>query len=178
MTERCNICNWPLSNGGCEQGDCAYRPSEPREKARIAKRREDVANGCTCGPVSTMARECPVHWPAYTVRAIEAATAAANTVKDVLGADREAIARTAASGALSDIAELVLDQLPQPARRIAQALWSKFADAVIERQVQLAVVQAPSLTVVDERTPGAPSSVELVDERGSNSTTDPLSTTP
>ncbi len=97
---------------------------------------------------------------------------------DLLSHDAQRIARTAAAGALSDIAELVLDQLPQPARRIAQALWSKFADAVIERQVQLAVVQAPSLTVVDERTPGAPSSVELVDERGSNSTTDPLSTTP
>jgi hypothetical protein len=30
----------------------------------------------------------------------------------------------------------------------------------------------------DERTPGAPTSVELVDERGSNPTTDPSSTTP
>jgi hypothetical protein len=166
VTERCNICNWPLSNGGCEPDDCAYRPTEPREKARIAKRREDVANGCTCGPVDTTARECPVHWPAFTVRAIKAATSAANTVKDVLGTDRATFARTVATDTLNDMAAALIGRLPYIAQGVAQKVWSEVSAAIIERQVQRAVVQAPSLTVVDERTPGAPSSVELVDERG------------
>ncbi|MBT9557366.1 MAG: hypothetical protein IV100_15105 [Myxococcales bacterium] len=107
-----------------------------------------------------------MHWPEYTVRSIEAAAAAANTVKDVLGTDRATFARTVATDTLNDMAAAVIGRLPYIAQGVAQKLWSELSAAIIERQVQRAVVQAPSLTVVDERTPGAPTSVELVDERG------------
>lgn len=164
MSARCNICNWPLSNGGCEPDDCAYRPSEPREQARIAKRREDVANGCTCGPVDTTARECPIHWPEHTVRAIEAGAARARASIDRLAQDRETIA----TDAVNALGELILPHVPAPYRAMLQKLWTKYGPIAVER----ATVRAASVTVVDERTPGAPSSVELVDERshGGNKT--------
>jgi hypothetical protein len=69
------------------------------------------------------------------------------------------------------MAAAVIGRLPYIAQGVAQKLWSELSAAIIERQVQRAVVQAPSLTVVDERTPGAPSSVALVDERTPETTT-------
>lgn len=73
---------------------------------------------------------------------------------DLLTSDRETIATTA----LNAMAELLLARLPQPARAIAQALWTELAPVA----VKVAVVKAPSVLVVDER--GAGSTVDLVDE--------------
>lgn len=79
---------------------------------------------------------------------------------DVLTQDRATIA----ASAVNVLGELILPHVPAPYRWVLQKLWTQFAPVAIER----AVMKAPSLTVVDERTPGAPSSVELVDERTVN----------
>lgn len=76
-------------------------------------------------------------------------------MSDLLARDRETIATTA----LNAMAELLLDRIPQPARAIAQALWTELAPVA----VKVAVVTAPSVLVVDER--GSGSVVDLVDER-------------
>ena len=80
---------------------------------------------------------------------------------DLLTTDRETIATTA----INAMGELLLGRLPQPARAIAQMLWTELAPVA----VKVAVVRAQAVSVVDERGPGAV--VDLVDERTSETTT-------
>lgn len=83
---------------------------------------------------------------------------------DLLSTGREAFGQLV----LDKMEGLILGALDSETERSAfKLLWHLLSPAAIEQ----AVVQAPSLTVVDERTPGAPSSVELVDERTPETTT-------
>ncbi len=110
---------------------------------------------CTCSEGQNIPRPCPVHWPDYTVRAIDAASRAITIGIDL------ASGKTIAVEAVNKLGELILPHLPDSVRDLVQQLVTRFGPVAIEH----AVMKAPSLEVVDERTPGAPSSVELVDER-------------
>ncbi len=70
--------------------------------------------------------------------------------------------------AINRLGELLLPHVPDGYRAFLQQLWTQFGPIA----VQQVTMQAVSVTVVDERTPGAPSSVDLVDERshGGNKT--------
>lgn len=113
---------------------------------------------CTCPPgvkEHKAPRPCPVHWPDYFVKSTEAGVAQLARVADILTEDR----RTAATDVLNALGELVLPHFPPPYGALLQQLLTKYGPIAIER----AVVRAQSITVVDERRPGAV--VDLVDER-------------
>lgn len=51
--ERCEVCDWPYEQTGCQPGNCSYRPNEgTAEYDRIQKRRERLKAGagpCAAG---------------------------------------------------------------------------------------------------------------------------------
>ena len=92
------------------------------------------------------------------MRAIEAGAAKARASVDRLAQDREAIA----TDAINVLGQLLLPHVPAPCRAIVQQLWTQFAPIAVRH----AAIRAASITVVDERGPGAV--VELADERSPN----------
>lgn len=119
---------------------------------------------CTCSPGPHVPQPCPVHWPEFVLRSVEAGAAKSNAVVDQLARDRETIA-TAALDAMKDLIIGALDTDEQ--RGAVRLRWAIFAPAAVER----VTVQAASVTVVDDRGPG--STVDLVDERTPQTTTPP-----
>jgi hypothetical protein len=52
---RCEVCDWPLAATaaeGCVPGNCSYRPQDGEERARILRRREELAAPRVAGPLT------------------------------------------------------------------------------------------------------------------------------
>lgn len=113
---------------------------------------------CACVPGVSTPQSCPVHWPDFVVKNIEAGAARANAVVDPLFAK---LKETIATDAVNTLGQLLLPHVPAPYRALVQQLWTQFAPVAVER----ATLRAKSVQVIDERGPG--SVVDLVDERAS-----------
>lgn len=116
---------------------------------------------CVCVPGTDTPQYCPRHWPERTLEFIDRAATKARASVDRLAQDREAIA----TDAINVLGELLLPHVPAPYRVMFQKLWTQFAPVA----VGWVTIRAASVTVVDERGPGAV--VELVDERTPQTTT-------